>query len=67
MSLQEQESGAAYLRALFPDAQGDDLQSLVKSGVILCKLANKVSPGEISKIDERNIPFVFCANIVLFN
>ena len=43
------------------------MPSMVKSGVILCKLANKASPGEINKIDERDIPFVFCANIVLFN
>jgi len=35
----------------------------LKSGIVLCKLMNKLQPGKISKIGTGNMPFVQMENI----
>ena len=42
-----------------------DLQVL-KNGVILCKLMNKISPGAIPKFKEKGMPFILMENIQSF-
>ncbi len=38
----------------------------LKSGVILCKLANKIKPGIIAKVNTNNMPFMQMENIASF-
>jgi len=40
-----------------------DFQQALKSGVILCKLMNKVYPGKVTKIQNGAMPFVQMENI----
>jgi len=43
-----------------------DFQEALKSGVILCKLANKLAPGSIRKINTSKLPFSLMENIEAF-
>ncbi|PRP81726.1 hypothetical protein PROFUN_10826 [Planoprotostelium fungivorum] len=40
-----------------------DFAESLKSGVMLCRMINVVSPNSVKKIDERNIPLVMIENI----
>lgn len=44
----------------------DDFYKSLKSGVILCQLANCIQPGIIPKINKRNLPAVHRENIQLY-
>ncbi|KAL7670829.1 hypothetical protein ACOME3_005748 [Neoechinorhynchus agilis] len=46
-----------------PDLKYDDN---LKDGVLICKLMNKLSPGSITKIEERGSGFVLRQNIDRF-
>ena len=62
--ISETELVKRWLKSIFPEI--DDaltIGEIVESGVVLCNLANKVSPGAISKIDTRQISFVYGSNI----
>jgi len=43
-----------------------DLQEDLKSGVVLCKLMNKVYPGKVGKISSGSAPFVQMENIAAY-
>merc|ERR1711976_309343 len=44
----------------------DNVHAALKDGIILCNLANKISPGIISKIQKGKMPFVQMENINSF-
>jgi hypothetical protein len=44
----------------------DDFQDSLKSGVLLCKLANIVKPGSVPKINSSKLPFMQMENIGYF-
>merc|ERR1712055_322150 len=54
---------AAVLGEPLPQGQIEDV---LKNGVILCKLMNKISPGAIPKFKEKGMPFVLMENIQSF-
>ena len=39
---------------------------VLKNGVILCKLMNKISPGAVPKFKEKGMPFILMENIQAF-
>ena len=39
---------------------------VLKNGVVLCKLMNKISPGAIPKFKEKGMPFILMENIQAF-
>ena len=39
---------------------------VLKNGVILCKLMNKISPGAVPKFKEKGMPFILMENIQSF-
>lgn len=43
-----------------------DYEDILKDGVVLCKLANKMTPGSIKKIQERGTNFQLMENIQRF-
>ena len=43
-----------------------DFQEALKSGVILCKLANKLAPGSVKRINTSRMPFQLMENIQAF-
>ena len=42
------------------------LLQVLKNGVILCKLMNKISPGAVPKFKEKGMPFILMENIQSF-
>jgi len=54
---------AAVLGDPLPKGQFEDV---LKDGVILCKLANKLTPGSVKKIQERGTNFQLMENIQRF-
>ncbi|XP_032235370.2 calponin-1 isoform X1 [Nematostella vectensis] len=44
----------------------DDFQNTLKSGVVLCKLANAIQPGAIKKINNAKMNFMMMENIENF-
>lgn len=40
-----------------------DYEDILKNGVILCKLINKLSPGSVKKIQEKGTNFQLMENI----
>ena len=45
---------------------GNDVHEQLKSGVVLCNLANKISPGIVKKINTGRMPFVQMENVNSF-
>merc|ERR1712110_877870 len=43
-----------------------DFEEVLKNGVILCKLMNKISPGAVPKFKEKGMPFILMENIQSF-
>ena len=39
---------------------------VLKNGVVLCKLMNKISPGAVPKFKEKGMPFILMENIQSF-
>jgi len=48
-----------------PVADGE-FEEVLKNGVVLCKLMNKISPGAIPKFKEKGMPFILMENIQAF-
>jgi uncharacterized membrane protein YjjP (DUF1212 family) len=40
-----------------------DYEEILKNGVVLCKLANKMVPGSVKKIQERGTNFQLMENV----
>ncbi|TPX37860.1 hypothetical protein SeMB42_g06841 [Synchytrium endobioticum] len=45
---------------------GDDLYAVLKDGVVLCRMINKLRPGTIPRISKRPLPFLQMENISNF-
>jgi len=45
---------------------GEDLAEVLKNGVILCKLINKIKPGSVKKIKEKGPAFLLMENVQSF-
>jgi len=58
-----EKNAKAWVESITGESLGDDLHEALKSGVVLCKLMNKVSPGKIQKIGTSKMPFVMMENI----
>ena len=43
-----------------------DFEDILKNGVVLCKLINKIAPGSVKKIQERGTNFQLMENIQRF-
>ena len=43
-----------------------DYEDILKDGVVLCKLMNKISPGSITKFKEKGPAFLLMENIQSF-
>lgn len=43
-----------------------EYEDILKDGVVLCKLANKMTPGSVKKIQERGTPFQLMENVQRF-
>ena len=41
-------------------------QKVLKNGVVLCKLINKISPGSVKKIKEKGPNFMLMENVQAF-
>ncbi len=55
-----------WIAAVIGEAVTGDFQEALKSGVILCKLANKIKPNSVPNINNSKMPFVQRENIVAF-
>merc|ERR1712026_63809 len=53
----------AVLGEPLPDGE---FEEVLKNGVVLCKLMNKISPGAIPKFKEKGMPFILMENIQSF-
>merc|ERR1711963_94189 len=53
----------AVLGEPVPDGE---FEEVLKNGVILCKLMNKISPGAVPKFKEKGMPFILMENIQAF-
>lgn len=40
-----------------------EYEDILKDGVVLCKLANKMTPGSVKKIQERGTNFQLMENV----
>lgn len=45
------------------EALSGDYEDILKNGVILCKLINKLAPGSVKKIQEKGTNFQLMENI----
>ena len=45
---------------------GPNFAEALKSGIVLCKLANAVKPGSVRKINNGRMPFMLMENIGFF-
>lgn len=45
---------------------GGNYEDILKDGVVLCKLANKMTPGSVKKIQERGTNFQLMENVQRF-
>jgi hypothetical protein len=64
----EKENDVRYwIEAVTGDTfSSDDFQESLKSGVLLCKLANTVKPGAVPKVNTSKLPFMQMENIGYF-
>ncbi|KAH0572437.1 Calponin homology (CH) domain-containing protein [Spironucleus salmonicida] len=55
-----------YLKSIFPDVSAPTFHEAIKSGVVLCNLANLIVSNAVPKVDARDIIFVHGANMQHF-
>ncbi|KAG5671079.1 hypothetical protein PVAND_001293 [Polypedilum vanderplanki] len=63
---QEQEVLNWIFEVLGEPVPKGDYEEILKNGVILCKLANKMTPGSVKKIQERGTNFQLMENVQRF-
>eukprot|EP00727_Mastigamoeba_balamuthi_P007781 m51a1_g3623 putative leucine rich repeat protein (2312) ;mRNA; f:97992-117214 len=63
-----EEAVKAWVSAVVGDAQtfGRGVVSALKSGVVLCRVANALWPGSVARVQTGNVPWMFAENVASF-